>query len=216
MVNFSKKLLLLFACLCITPVAIAKKIKKTKKLQLLIVPNDPSFIFALNTGTGITTDPGASRPQGSYYEISALIFPGGTIGKNQTDYSVDKHGNPIDLNDNIGIAYFLETMIQALDFSGPLPPMGTMIEQSEWRLNFKDSCNGTNNIYTMGLAKVGHLPPQTGKEVYNLSGGVTGGSGCNRTIDKNSFKAKIYIPQTGSAVVALVNVEFHDDIQYKD
>jgi hypothetical protein len=214
MVNFSKKLLLLLVCLCMAPVAVAKKVKKTKKLQLLVVPSDPSFMFALNAGNGIITNPNTPRPQGSYYATTALIFPGGTVGKNQSDFSVDKHGNPINFNDNLGVAYVKDTMIRGLVFTN-VPPVGTLIEQAAWSFHFKHSCDGGNDIYAMGLAKVGNFPAQSGKSIYDLAFGVTGGSGCNRTIDKNSFKAKVYLSQTGP-VVSLVKVKFKKEIEYKN
>lgn len=180
MVNFSKKLLI-FSCFFMFSVVIAKKhkIHRTKKLQLLVII-DPSYIFALNAGNGISYDPGAPRPQGSYYVTNAYIFPGGTLSKDQTDFSIDKKGNPIDQNDSIGMAYILETMLQTVDFSTPvIPPKGTVVEDSEWRLNFKYPCRGENNIYAMGLGRMGTIPQQIGKPILDFSFGVTGASGCN-------------------------------------
>lgn len=208
MLHFSKKLLLL-ACFFMVPVVIAKK---TKKLQLFVVPSDPSYIFALNDGNGISTNPAGIRPQGSYYETNVFIFPGGTVSKSQTDFSIDKNGNPINLNDNLGMAYFISTLLQTVDFSNT-PPAGTLIEQSEFRFNFKNACNGINNLYAMGFAAMGTFPPQTGKSIITAFGGVVGGSGCNQDNQNNSFTAEIYLAQTGS-VVTLIEIKFDKEIEY--
>jgi hypothetical protein len=201
MITIYKKLLL-FSCVFMFSPVVAKK--HTKKLQLLVVPGDASYIFALNDGTGITNDPGAPRPQGSYYETNAFIFPGGTIDKNQTDFSVDKHGNPINLAENIGMAYFIETMLQTVDFgSGMFPPVGVplnlldyvipatenLIEQSEMRLFFRYPCHGTNVIYGMGFAAINMFPPVTGEPFINFSFGVVGASGCNSLVESHVKRA---------------------------
>lgn len=181
MITFSKKLLA-FSCLLIFSGVKAKKNKthRTKKIQLLVIVDEPDYIFALNDGNGISHDPGAPRPQGSYYITNAFIFPAGTVSKRQSDFSVDKKGNPIDANDNIGMAYFLETMLQTIDFATPIvPARGTIVEDSEWRFNFRYPCHGENNIYALGLGRMGIVPPQLGKPILDFSFGVLGASGCN-------------------------------------
>ena len=210
---FSKKVLL-FSCLFLFSVVDAKKIKKTKKLQALVIPNDSSYFFALNAGNGIDHNPGAVRPQGAYYETTALIFPGDTVNKKQTDYSVDRHGNSINANDSIGMLYFLEIMLQTLDFNNA-PPSGTMIEQAEWRFNFNHSCYGGNNIYANGFGAIKQFPPVAQKPIYKFHFGVTGASGCNKHGKCKSFKAKIYLPQSGSLVAALIEIKFDEEIEYK-
>lgn len=209
--NFSKKLFLL-SCLLVVSVATAKK---SKKLQLLVVPTDPSYFFVLNTGAGIVNNPGAIRPQGSYYLTTALIFPGDTVDKDATNYSFDKNGNPINFNNNIGMAYFEEFMLQQVDFANP-PALNSRIELSRIDLIFKNHCGSPiNSLYGLGEARIGTFPVQPGVAIVNFEGGLSAGAGCNTKLaDKNNYKAQVYLPQTGS-VVSLIEIEFADDINYK-
>jgi len=212
MIN-SKKMVLLVACLFMVSVADAK-IKKTKKLQGLVIPSDPSYFFALNDGTGIQTNPGANRPLGAYYITSLLLFPGNTIDVDQVDYSVDKHGNPINPDDNIGIVYVLEHMVQTVDFNNP-PASGTIVETSEATFVFNHTCYGENIITCNGISKIKTFPPQPAMPIFKIYSAVTGASGCNEDRTENKFKAKIYVAQSGLLVNALVNFEFDEEIEYK-
>lgn len=215
---------LIFSFVLLFSTAMAKT-HRTKKLQLLVLVEDPSYIFALNDGNGITHDGSAPRLQGSYYITNAFIFPGGTVSKHQSNFSVDKKGKPIKFDDNLGVVYFLETMFQTVDFaSSIIPEKGTVIEGGEWRFDFRYPCHGENNVFALGLGRMGTLPPQSGKPILECSFGVAGASGCNSdlsevitrcnnpciscdpckekpdcdkkvyTIRGNNFTAKVYLP----------------------
>ena len=209
--KFSKKLFLLTSLLAVSVVMA----KKTKKIQILVAPGDSSYIFALNAaGAAIIYDSGAPRPQGSYYVTNGFIFPGGTVSKHQTDFSVDRHGNPINLNDNLGMAYITETLLQDVDFGTP-PAAGTVIEASQVIFDFKRSCDDHNTLSAIGLTTFEMFPPQVGEAVLRMIADVVGGSGCNQDHSKNSFTSKTYLPQTGS-MAALIQIEFDKEIEYKD
>lgn len=213
MINFSKKLLV-FSCLLMVTFAAAKK-HKTHKLQLLVFPTDSSYIFALNAGNGIDYNPGAIRPQGSYYITNAFIFPGGTVSKHQTDFSVDKDGHPIVIGNNVGQVYLMETMMQDLDFDNP-PLAGTVIQMCRWNFLFNDSCgNLTNTMYTLGFNNVHMLPPQLGHAIIRGAMAVAGGTGCNAKQKDNSCEVKVYLAQTGP-VAALIKVKFDKEVVYED
>jgi len=210
MIIFSKKLL--FVLCLISPLVIIAK--KTKKLQLIINPLNPAFFFALNDGNGIQTDPGSPRPQGSYYIMNAFIFPGGTVDKDQPSYLVDKHGNQLDFNDSLGIAYLIETMLQSVDFGNP-PAEGTITEASQWQLQFSHDCDKTlNALFSTGYATFNVLTIGEGKAVLTFSATVVGGLGCNEDMCCNNFTGKLYVTENGQSV--LIKIKFDKEIKYRD
>ncbi len=211
MIHISKKLLV--ALCLISPLLIIAK--KTKKLELIVSPSDPSYFFALNAGSGIETNPGVLRPQGAYYLTNAFIFPGGTVDKNQASYLVDKHGNPLDFeNDSLGMAFFIETMLQAVDFSN-LPEEGTVIEASQMQLQFKQRCDGGSNaIFATGMVKLGDFSIGQGKSAFNFFMSINSGLGCNENDNPTTFTAKIYISQNGES--SLIKIKFDKEIKYRD
>lgn len=211
MISFSKKLLF-FTCLLMFSVALAKT---TKKLQLIVAPNNPAFFLALNDGNGIIYGTGNPRVQGSYYVTNPFILPGGTVSKYQSDYLVDKHGNPINFdNDSIGTAYLMDVMLQTLDLI-TYPPVGTVIEMAQWQLQFKKECHDNlNSIFAMGFATMGILSVGTGQAAFEYDFGVTSGLGCNDNTHNNNFTAKVYLSANGQST--LIKIKFDKEIEYKD
>jgi len=210
MITFSKKLLFVL-CLVSPFIVIAKK---TKKLQLIVNPFNPAYFFALNDGNGIQTNPGTPRPQGSYYITNAFIFPGGTVDKDQSSYLIDKHGNPIDFNDSLGIAYLIETMLQAVDFGNP-PAEGTVTETSQWQLQFNHDCDKTlNALFGTGYTTFNVFTIGEGKAALTFSATVVGGLGCNEDAHNNNFTGKVYIGENGQS--SLIKIKFDKEIKYKD
>jgi len=210
MITFSKKLLFVL-CLVSPFIVIAKK---TKKLQLIVDPSNPVYFFALNDGNGIQTNPGTPRPQGAYYVTNAFIFPGGTVDKDQSSYLVDKHGNQLNFNDSLGIAYLIETMLQAVDFGNP-PAEGTIIEASQWQLQFNHDCDKTlNALFGTGYTTFNVFTIGQGKAALTFSATVVGGLGCNEDAYGNNFTGKVYIGENGQS--SLIKIKFDKEIKYRD
>jgi hypothetical protein len=210
MIKVSKKLMFLF-CL-ITPLIVVAK--KTKKLQLIVNPADPQYFFALNDGTGINHNPGTPRPQGSYYITNAFIFPGGTVSKNQSSYLVDKDGNPLDFeNGSLGIFYTRETMLQTVDF-GDLPAEGTVIETSDWQLQFSHACDGLNALFATGFSQLGIFTIGQGDVAFEFFMAVIGGLGCNENVHHNNCTGKVYIAENGQS--SLIKIKFDEEIEYHE
>jgi hypothetical protein len=212
MFAFSKKLIF-FSGLLMFSVVIAKK---TKKLQLIVDPNNIAYFFALNAGNGIDHNPGAARVQGSYYITNAFIFPGGTVSKKQASFLVDKEGHPLNFNtDSIGVANLLESVVQTLDFSLPLPVENTLLGMIQWQLEFSHSCEGDlNSIFLTGFDTMGNFNIGEGKASFIFYGTIVGGLGCNKDDHHNNFTAKVYIGANGLS--SLVKVKFDEEIEYKD
>jgi hypothetical protein len=208
--KFSKKLLLL-ACLMIAPLAMAKK---TKKIQLLVFPDST---FEMNAGDGISTDDTAIRPAGATVVSSFLIFPGGTVSKHQTDFSVDRNGKVLRPQDNIGMMYMNETMIAELDFDTP-PVKSTRLSNVNYAFRFKKQCQNASNtgddyVFASGQNIAGVLPAEVGVAVLKLVAAVSGGTGCNQYQVGNGFVAHAYSAVTGT-VPTLIQLEFDNDVQY--
>jgi hypothetical protein len=204
---FSKKMLF-FSCLLMSSMMFAYR---TRGLQLIVLPEDPSYIFALNDGTGITHNPGGFRPFGSYYVTNALIFPEGTVNKDQESYLVDKNDNEIIEADSLGMAYFMETMLHDIDVQN-MPASGIPSELSVLHLNFKHKCYGVQNrLYALGSAITGTMAPQTA--AFEFVFGVVGGAGCNENVHGTSFSAKVYVAPDGRS--AIIELSFEEDIRYE-
>ena len=208
--KFSKKLLLL-ACLMISPLAMAKK---TRKIQLLAFPENT---FEMNAGDGISTDGTAPRPAGATVVASYLIFPGGTVSKHQTDFSVNRHGKVLRPQDNIGTMYVVATMIADLDFDNPPAPT-TRLANAQYVFRFKKKCEGgsdtsDNYVFATGQEIAGVLPSEVGVADLKLVAAATGGTGCNQYQIGNGFVGHGYAAQTGD-VSTLIQLEFENDIVY--
>src|SRR4030095_3731780 len=212
MIAFSKKLLFFMFLIVLPSIIIARK---TKKLQLIVNPFDPSYFFALNAGNGIETNPGTPRPQGSYYVTNAFIFPGGTVDKDQASYLVDKHGNPIDFeNDSLGMTFLIQTMLQSVDFGTP-PAEGTITEASQWQLQVNHDCDKTRYaLFGTGYTTFHVFTLWEGKAAITFSATVVGGLGCNEDAHNNNFTGKVYIGENGQS--SLIKIKFEKEIKYKD
>lgn len=187
--------------------------KKTKKLNLLVWPTDPSYVYTMNAGTGIVTNPAAIRPAGSTVVATFLIFPGGTVSKHQADFSLDRNGKAINPNNNIGIAYLVEDMISTFD---PATPPASTTRLAEFRLDirFKKSCDGDDYVFSLGQHIAGTLPAEVGVAVGKMVAAVAGGTGCNQYQIGNGFVAHAFQSTTG-AVPTLIQVEFANDVEYR-
>lgn len=210
MTTWSKKLIFIF-CLIVPFIIVTKE---TKKLQLIVVPENPQYFFALNDGTGINHNGGAPRPQGSYYVTNAFIFPGGTVSKHQSNFFVDKHGNPLDFeNGTLGMFYIKDTMLQTVDF-GNFPAEGTVTETSEWQLQFNEECDGINALFATGFAKTGIFTIGQGDAILEFFMALIGGLGCNENVHHNNCTAKVYVGENGET--SLIKIKFDKEIEYKD
>ncbi len=184
----------------------------TLHLQLLVNPADPSFLYALNTGTSLLTGPGAlfvPRPFGSYFLTNALIFPGGTVNrKKQTDYRVDHKGNPLNEGNSIGYWTCFGKMLHDLDIVN-LPAQGTLVESLQEGFYFKHS-NNKNSIEAIGRGFAGVSAP--GKALLTARMTTVGGSDLNKNI-KGTYKLSAYGAPDGQSI--LVDVKFTDHIKYQ-
>src|SRR5436190_23739360 len=110
------------AIVCLMMIFYVEAAKETKKLQIVVNPF--GFSFFLNVGEGgIITDQAAPRPAGSSFLISGLIFPSGTMSKNQSSFLVDKHGNPLTEENSLGRFQTFEKML--VDLIPDMIPAGT-------------------------------------------------------------------------------------------
>jgi hypothetical protein len=186
----------------------AKKIK-TKKLQVVIDP--ANAMFAMNVGDGgFVTNSFANRPFGATYLLNGVILPGGTVDKNQSDYTLDKHNNPI-TSDSIGTWWCFGQVLQDLDFSNLNPLIGQSAELIQWTFLFSKKCNGEfNNIYSNGetYIKVNSLEQTSFAQLMSLSVGT----GCNVDPDGNNYTSIIYFDPN---FVQLIEFKFDKDIEYE-
>jgi len=201
-----KKISLILAC--VTMIISLNAVTKTKKLQVMINPMGSDFMFYLNAGAGLVTNPSATRPAGSYVLFGAPLFPGGTMSKNQSSFLVDRHGNPLSVADSIGWWQAFEKMLVTVDNSN-LPPSGTRIMMSEWALFFNKECHDKqNSIFLLGSADIKTLAFNEVFIEWILS--VVSGLGCNDDID-GSATAKLYVAPDGTS---LIKIKFTEEVKY--
>src|SRR5579872_3191046 len=152
--------------------------RETKKLQVLVNPLDPTWSYTVFTATGIAVDnPLAVRSIGGNYLINGLVYPGGTIKKNQATYAVDKHGNALNASNSLGMWFCFGKMLNTLDFAH-LPARGTLLELCEHHIQFNENCEGdVNDFYALGNTIMGIAGFNTPLLVGNF--GIVGGTGCN-------------------------------------
>lgn len=187
---------------------------ETKHLQVLINTNDPTFRFVLFNGAEFIYDNiFAPRPFGSYYYLSGLIFPGGTVDINQLNYTVSKQGVPLTAANSLG-DFWAAGQVLFPELTLPQVPLEpTDLELFECDFLFKPrGINRTNNLFTYGILSSGVLDPVP--PVHPLlknDAAITGGTGLNAGAH-GSLKALIYFqPGTGSL---LVDVFFDNPVKY--
>jgi len=212
MIAVSKKLLLMF--LLVPSIVFSHSPHKTKKLDIVITPADEQvYIFALNAGEGISTDPLEVRPVGSTVTQQASVFPGGKIKKKSNDFA-----QGVNCKKRIGVVSFVEDMLAEVQFD-PANPMfpeeGTVVAMSNWQIRFNRDChNEENMIFLTGFSKMKQPPaPCPGSPVMTLELVVIGGAGCNPTIDNNFVKGRVYVDEMGAT---LIKLEFAEEIEYRD
>lgn len=204
---FTKKVSLSVLFLTMT-VVFVDAAKSTKKLQVMLNPQGPDFTFYLNAGNGIVANPSTNRPAGSYALVSGLLFPGGTMSKNQSSFLVDKNGHLLSAANSLGRWQTFEKTLTDINLNN-LPSAGTLIMMSEWGLYFNSECHEKpNNIYLLGSSTMGNL---MFNEVFlNWTLGMVGGTGCNA--HNNTATAKLYIASDGTS---LIKIKFVEDVKYE-
>lgn len=206
-----------FAIAAVCAVAVSlHAAKSTHKLQVLANPAGPDFSYYLNDGTGITSDPSAPRPAGSYFMGTVgWILKGGTIHKSQESYLVDHDGNTITEDDALGHLHVFEKMLVDLDFSD-FPAEGTKVELAEWTLTFKEDCyhDERNTIIGQGYSEAGILPTELGEysKLFTYILAMVGGTGCND--HDNTITAKAYLAPDGQST--LIKIKFTKEVKYND
>jgi len=189
---------------------------ETQHLQVLINTADPTFRFVLFDGNNFVNNIFAPRPFGSYYYLSGLIFPGNTVNPNQPNYTVSKHGVPLNASNSLGDFWAAGQVIFPELNLPQVPLTPTDLELFECDFLFKPrGINRANNLFTYGILTSGVLdsiPPVQALLINNAA--VTGGSGLNAEAG-GSLKALIYFqPATGSLLVDVFfdcPVKYHQD-----
>jgi hypothetical protein len=192
------------AIICLMMMFFVEAAKETKKLQIAINPFDSTFFLNVGEG-GIITDPSAFRPAGSYSLLNGLMFPSGTMSKNQSSFTVDKHGNPLTEENSLGrFQSFDKTLVDLLP---DMIPAGAFVMMSEWGLYFKEECHDKpNNLFLFGASKMGTFAVN---EVFlSWALGVLG-TGCN--MENNSATATLYFAPD---FTSLIKIKFEEEIKY--
>ena len=193
--------------------------KHTREFEILMSSEREGFFFGLNNndGNGIITNPFADRIIGANYVLNGLIFPQGTISKQQEDFNKDKHGN--NLPREIGNFYCEAIVTKDLAFT-PMgfPREGTVAELVTWEFYFRKKCGRQENtIIVKGRVNAGVLEPDredrnpVGFKAKDLA--VVGATGCNFAMPNVLEKARAYLSPTGQI---LLLVKFKNQIEYED
>lgn len=190
--------------------ALSLDAKKTKKIQVLVNPDDSAFLFYGNNGGGsIGTNVFAPRTAGGYYYLNGMIYPGGTIDREDDCFSTSE--------DTIGEFFCVANLISDLTFDGNFPAQGTLVEDVRWDFYFNEECDDqANNIIAFGKVLAGVFQPNS--VGFSGEGMPVIGSKCND--DENHIKsAKAYFNNFSVCTAGpqiLIEIEFEDKIEYKD
>lgn len=203
---FKKNALIAIALILVASI----EAKKTKKIQVLVNPNDNAFLFYGNNGEGsIGTNVFAARVAGGYYYLNGQIYPEGTIDHTDNCFFTDE--------DSIGEFFCVANLLSDLSFNEFFPAEGTIVEDVRWDFYFNENCEGqANNLVAFGKVLAGQFVP--GAIGFSGTGMPVIGTKCND--DENHIKsAKAYFNNFASCEAApqiLIEIEFEDKIEYKD
>ncbi|MGA8548709.1 MAG: hypothetical protein WB678_00585 [Stellaceae bacterium] len=183
----------------------------TTHLQILVNGADPSFKFVINDGTGLHyNNPFYPRPFGSNYILNGLIFPGGTINVDQSDYTVNERGVKLTAANSIGLWECLGNVLTDLLNLPNIPSKPTLAEQVSWNFFFTHRDGWVpDNVYTYNSATTGVLAP--GRPFFTVVGAVIGGTGQDDNIG-GDLTAQIYFQQNTGTM--LINITFDNNIRY--
>ena len=190
---------------------------KSHKIQVIVNPLNmtwnPQFSFwAINTAAGpISYDFSAPRDLGSYYVLTGLIFPKGTVNKMQADYSLDNNGMPLQPSDSLGSWMAADFVVTAYDLVSNFPASGTRLTEGDWSFFFNDS-EDKDNLYSVGRQKAGVLGKSSGQPIQFGRFAIDGGTGKYEHHDKRpkTVSAKMYLSVFGSV---LIKIRFDKEIE---
>jgi hypothetical protein len=220
-----KKFFSAYALLCalsfLATADVAAKTYKSHKIQIVVDPNNeawnPIYSFSsMNTADGaLDYNLDATRDLGVNTLLTGLIFPKGTVSKNQSDYSVDKDGNALDVDDRLGSWVAVENVVTSYDLTSPYQTPGTILSFALWSYFFNSSTE-KNNLYSTGRVKAATYAdnyPSTSNPFLYGRFEVTAGSGDFAAEDDSRprvVETKLYLSTVGNM---LITVKFDEEIE---
>lgn len=150
------------------------------------------------------------RDLGSYYVAKGLLYPKSTV-RYQTDYGVDKHGNPLDASKSLGSWFATDFVMIAFNWSNNFPAAGTLLTEGTWSYFFNDS-EEKDNLYSVGRQKANEPGASNGYPAQYGRFDVNGGSGkyAEHGIRPNVVKTIWYLSTAGNV---LIKVEFDKEVE---
>jgi len=213
--NFSKALLPAVLALVFGADVVAHTYK-SHKFQVVLSPNtegwEGSSFWALNTTSdGLVYDFNTMRNLGSYYVAKGLIFPRGTVSKNQADYSVDKDNVSLLDVDSLGMWISNEFVLVEYDNGEFFPVAETVLTDGTWVFMFNNS-TWKDNLYAAGRQKAHAVNPSSNEPEQYGRFEVTAGSGKYAHAEgrPSVIKSKWYLSTAGNV---LIKVTFDEAIE---
>ena len=193
------------------------KVVSTKQIQIVVSFTDPDlFLYRSNIGkfsvgapdSTITSDLSITNPPGSTYIFKGGVFLGGTVDPGQASYTVDTRGMPLSGGNSIGTWICTGTRLIDWNLTGVnFPSEGTVIEEMNWSLLFKDPGGAAvNAVYTKGWFTAGKQFG-VGKDfvVGKTRMAILGGSGLNAKIN-GDLTGESFLSPDGLASLLIVNL----------
>ena len=214
--NFSKVFLSFVVLSLVLGADVVAHTYKSHKIQIALIPNgegwSSSSFWALNTAAGaLTYNFSANRDLGSYYVAKGLIFPRGTVSKNQADYSVDQNNTSLLSIDNLGMWFANEFVLVAYNNSDNFPVAETVVTDGTWVFMFNNS-TWKDNLYATGRQKAHELNPSSNEPAQYGRFEVSAGSGkyADHEGRPRVVKSKWYLSTAGNV---LIKVTFDEEIE---
>jgi len=201
----------------LTIFALQAKTLETKTVQVLLSlapeSTEPSFLFFLNAGEGLVTDPSAVEPAGSLVMQTGLVFPARTVDIfNQESFMFDKNGNPLTAQNSIGRFVDQGQDIMEIDLAN-LPQVGTPLSMDQWGIFFNQTSSGLsrpNQIFLTGSGASGVTGMNQSAINFNMV--ATGATGANEDFD-GTATGRLFVAPDGQS--AILEITFSDKIKIK-
>lgn len=188
-------------------------------IQVLINQGDPNFNYTLFNGDGIECcNILLPRTNGGYYYLNGYIYPKGTVNpKNQSNFALDKDGNPLNEANSFGTFRCIAQFLTDVTFDENFPSEGTVLEDLRWDFYFCNDCDGhdghhgVNNMTAFGQLMAGILGAN--EIIFSAEGLSMVATECNKHYNYIE-KAKVYWNGDTETPQFLIKIRFRDKILF--
>lgn len=186
-------------------------------IQVLINQADPNFNYTLvNGGTVDSGDLLAAQTNGGYFYLNGYIYPKGTIKQSQSNYAVDRKGNPLTAANSFGSFLWTGNLISDVTFNSSFPTSGTLVEALRWDFNFNKPCGShcnpkDNNMIAFGQLQAGVM--SANNALFLASGMPVISTECNENGNVIT-EAKVYWNGSTSNPQYLIKITFQNKVEF--